>query len=47
MKVENYKLRLDQAAWIDVNSEFTLNGLPDRLPNALAIKHCALYNLLN
>jgi hypothetical protein len=47
MRVSNYQLRLDDAAWIDVNPEFTQNGLPDRLPNALAVQHCYLYNLLN
>jgi phage baseplate assembly protein W len=47
MMVSNYQLQLKDATWIDVNSEFTQNGLPDRLPNQLAIINCSLYNLLN
>lgn len=47
MKVNNYQLKLDGATWIDVNSNFTLDSLPDRLPNQLAIINCSLYNLLN
>lgn len=47
MKVSNYQLKLDGATWIDVNSNFTLDNLPDRVPNQLAIMNCSLYNLLN
>jgi len=44
--VSNYQINLDGATWIDVNSLFTINGLPDRLPDELAIQN-SLYNLLN
>ena len=43
----NYNLSLDRAIWIDVNTRYTKNGLPDRLPNAAAIVECSLFNLFN
>lgn len=47
MRVTNYQLKLAGATWIDVNTNFGLDSLPDRLPNQLAITNCSLYNLLN
>ncbi len=47
MKVTNYQLKLQGATWIDVNSNFTVDDLPDRLPDQLAITHSSLFNLLN
>ena len=47
MKVNKYQLSLEGATWIDVNTSFGLDNLPDRLPDQLAITNCALYNLLN
>jgi len=47
MRVTKYQLRLDGATWIDVNSNFGLDNLPDRVPDQLAITNCSLYNLLN
>lgn len=41
-----YQLSLAGATWIDANSQYTQNNLPDRLPDDLAIKG-ALYNLFN
>jgi phage baseplate assembly protein W len=42
----SYQLSLDGATWIDVNSLFTVNSLPDRLPDVLAVSN-SIYNLLN
>lgn len=44
--VTNYQLSLDGATWIDVNSLFTINWMPDRLPDELAVQN-SLYNLFN
>jgi phage baseplate assembly protein W len=41
-----YQLSLNGATWIDVNSQFTVNAMPDRLPNVLAVSN-SIYNLLN
>lgn len=41
-----YQLSLDGATWIDVNSRFTIDANPDRLPDVLAVSN-SLYNLLN
>ena len=42
----NYQLSLQNAAWIDANSRFTTDNLPDRLPNVLAVTN-SLWNLFN
>lgn len=34
------------ATWIDVNSQFTVDSNPDRLPDVLAVAN-SIYNLLN
>lgn len=34
------------ATWIDVNSQFTIDSNPDRLPDVLAVSN-SIYNLLN
>lgn len=47
MAITNYKFNLDEATWIDVNSRFTLDRLPDRVGDDLAITHSSLYNLFN
>ena len=44
--ITSYQISLDGATWIDVNSNFTINTLPDRLPDVLAVQN-SLYNLLN
>lgn len=41
-----YQLSLNSASWIDMNSRFTKDNLPDRLPDDLAIVN-SLYNLFN
>lgn len=43
----NYKFTLDNATWIDINSRFTLDKLPDRVSDDVAIIHSSLYNLFN
>ena len=45
--VTNYKFNLDGATWIDINSRFTLDRLPDRVSDDLAITHSSLFNLFN
>lgn len=42
-----YQLSLSSASWIDINTQFTINGLPDRLSDEQAVALCGLYNLLN
>lgn len=46
MQITNWQIDLNDATWIDANSQFTQNGLPDRVPDALAIS-ASLYNILN
>jgi len=40
-----YQLSLADASWIDVNTDFTLNNLPDRIPDDLSIVYASLINL--
>lgn len=47
MKPTNYQLSLTDAIWVDVNSQFSLNNLPDRVPDSTAIIASSLYNLFN
>lgn len=47
MNITKFQLSLDGAVWIDINSQYGLDNLPDRLPDQLAITNCALFNLLN
>ena len=42
-----YQLSVDNALWVDVNSQYTLNSLPDRVTDARAIITSSLYNLFN
>ena len=42
-----YQLSLTGATWVDTNSQFTINNLPDRLPDQLSISLSSLYNLFN
>lgn len=46
MQVTNYQISVNGATWIDANSQFTQDGLPDLLPDMLAINN-SLYNILN
>lgn len=47
MKITKYQLQLDGATWVDVNTNYGVDNLPDRLPNQLAIMNSSLFNLLN
>lgn len=47
MTVTNFQLSLSGAQWIDVNTQVTVNNLPDRVPNHLAITIASLFNLFN
>lgn len=43
----NYQTQLNDALWVDVNTDYGLNTLPDRLPDGLAIVKSSLRNLFN
>jgi phage baseplate assembly protein W len=47
MTVTNYQLSLNNAMWVDVNPQYTVNSMPDRIPDGLAIVHGSLFNLFN
>lgn len=47
MAVTNYMISLSGAVWVDVNTNFTQNALPDRLPDTLSITYASLFNLFN
>jgi phage baseplate assembly protein W len=38
---------LENASWVDVNTNFTQNNKSDRLADSLAIEEASLYNLFN
>ena len=42
-----YKLQLDNAIWVDVNTQIGLNTLPDRVADTAAIINSSLFNLFN
>lgn len=46
MQISNYTVSLVGATWVDVNSNFTLDGQPDLLPDVLAVNN-SLYNLFH
>ena len=46
-QLTSYQLSLDGATWIDINTQFGVNGLPDRLPDGQAIQLSSLFNLFN
>lgn len=41
------QLNLKNALWVDVNPLFTVNSLPDQLPDILSVQYASLYNLFN
>jgi phage baseplate assembly protein W len=45
--ISNFQIQLKGATWIDVNTLFTQNTLPDRLPDDLAIQYGSMFNLFN
>ena len=42
-----FQLSLQNAIWVDVNTNFSVNDLPDRVPDDLAIIISSLVNLFN
>ena len=44
MSITSFQLSINNATWIDCNSDFTLNSLPDIIPDDLAIAN-SLSNL--
>lgn len=47
MQITRAQLRIDGATWVDVNTNVGRNGLPDRLPDSLAIRYSSLFNILS
>lgn len=43
----SYQLSIANALWIDVNTQYTQNSLPDRVVDAKAIITSSLFNLFN
>lgn len=43
----HHQIDLNNATWIDVNTCFGQNNLPERLPDEQSVLYCSLYNLLN
>ncbi len=43
----DYQRSLQGATWIDVNTGFTVNNLPDRIPDELSITYSSLVNLFS
>lgn len=42
-----FQLSLSNAIWIDINTQYTQNNLPDRIPDSVAVISSSLYNLFN
>jgi phage baseplate assembly protein W len=42
-----WQTSLQGATWVDTQSLFTMNTLPDLLPDALSIQYGSMYNLFN
>jgi len=42
-----FQTNLNNALWVDVNPLFTVNSLPDQLPDVQSIQYCSLFNLFN
>ncbi|MGD0511397.1 MAG: GPW/gp25 family protein [Candidatus Micrarchaeaceae archaeon] len=45
--ISNFQISLQGATWVDFNTLYTANNLPDRLPDTLAITYGSLVNLFN
>jgi phage baseplate assembly protein W len=46
MNVSQYSSSLDGATLVDVNPQYTLDNLSDRIPDNLAVTNSLVYNLL-
>jgi len=44
--ITNWQYSTNGATWVDANSQFTVNGAPDLLPDSYAISN-SIYNILN
>lgn len=47
MNLTNFQLSTSNATWVDVNPQYGMDNLPDRLPDELAISQCSLFSLFN
>lgn len=47
MALTQYQLSLAGAQWVDVNTRFTQDNLPDRIPDTISIIYSSIYNLFN
>lgn len=47
MAYSDSDLSISNAAWIDINTLITVNGLPDRIPDEVAVEVSSLVNLFN
>lgn len=47
MALTTFQTNLSGAIWVDVNPLFTVNNLPDQLPDVQSIQYCSLFNLFN
>lgn len=47
VKITDYSTNLTGSTWIDVNTLFTMNDLPDRVPDSMSISASSLVNLFN
>ena len=43
----NYQVRIDNCTWLDVNSQFTTNSMPERFADANAVLYVSFFNLMN
>lgn len=42
-----FQVSLSNAVWVDINTQYGLNNLPDRVPDAYAVIASSLFNLFN
>lgn len=47
MALTQYQLSLAGAQWVDTNTRFTQDNLPDRVPDSISIIYSSIFNLFN
>ncbi len=47
MALTQYQLSLAGAQWVDTNTRFTQDSLPDRVPDSVSIIYSSIFNLFN
>lgn len=47
MALTQYQLSLVGAQWVDTNTRFTQDNLPDRVPDSISIIYSSIFNLFN